>query len=124
MKKYLWTAALVTAGLALPGRASAEGLLPGRVNLGIGVSFGLSSSPAGTLGPWYLYWPLEAHFQPIAPAAYPYWPPTGPKTLPYGFQAPPPLPPGAPIPKSAASKPACFQPVGYYGPPPAYWYAP
>lgn len=26
-------------------------------------------------GPWYLYWPLEAHFVAPAPTGYPYWPP-------------------------------------------------
>jgi hypothetical protein len=25
-------------------------------------------------GPWYLYWPMEAHFQAPAPTGYPYWP--------------------------------------------------
>jgi hypothetical protein len=32
---------------------------------------------APQLGPWYLYWPLEAHFQTPAPPAYPYWPQGG-----------------------------------------------
>jgi hypothetical protein len=32
---------------------------------------GCGASPC--LGPWYLYWPLEAHFQTPAPPAYPYW---------------------------------------------------
>jgi hypothetical protein len=26
------------------------------------------------LGPWYLYWPHEAHFQTPAPTGYPFWP--------------------------------------------------
>jgi hypothetical protein len=34
-------------------------------------------------GPWYLYWPLEAHFVAPAPTGYPYWP---------SPQAAPPLP--------------------------------
>ncbi len=25
-------------------------------------------------GPWYLYWPMEAHFNAPAPTGYPYWP--------------------------------------------------
>ena len=27
-----------------------------------------------TLGPWYLYWPQDAHFQTPAPTGYPFWP--------------------------------------------------
>jgi hypothetical protein len=26
------------------------------------------------LGPWYLYWPMSAHFVAPAPTGYPYWP--------------------------------------------------
>ncbi len=33
-----------------------------------------------SLGPWYQYWPLEAHFQVPASPQYPYWP--APMTLP------------------------------------------
>ena len=32
------------------------------------------------VGPWYLYWPLEAHFQTPASPQYPYW--SAPMTLP------------------------------------------
>ena len=32
------------------------------------------------VGPWYLYWPLEAHFQTPASPQYPYW--AAPMTLP------------------------------------------
>ena len=28
----------------------------------------------GSMGPWYSYWPLEAHFQTPAPTGFPYWP--------------------------------------------------
>jgi hypothetical protein len=34
------------------------------------------------LGPWYNYWPMEAHFQVPALPQYPYWP--GVMTLPNG----------------------------------------
>jgi hypothetical protein len=27
-----------------------------------------------TLGPWYQYWPYEAHFATPAPTGYPFWP--------------------------------------------------
>jgi hypothetical protein len=37
------------------------------------------------LGPWYNYWPLEAHFQVPAMPHYPYWP--SPMTLPGGAAA-------------------------------------
>ena len=122
MKTSLWAAALVVAGLVLPGRAHADGLLPGRIDLGLHFHLSARGPYSGTqLGPWYLYWPLEAHFQPPAPMAYPYWPLAGAQALPPGFRAPI-LPPGAPIPKSAAAKPASFQPVGYWGPAPGYWY--
>jgi hypothetical protein len=33
----------------------------------------------GVLGPWYLYWPLEAHFITPAHPQFPYWP--SPQTL-------------------------------------------
>jgi hypothetical protein len=46
-------------------------------------------------GPWYLYWPYEAHFQTPAPVPYPYYAPA--MTLPPSF-------PGGPPP---------HQPVGY-----------
>ena len=37
----------------------------------------------GVLGPWYLYWPYEAHFFTPAHPQFPYWP--SPQTL-YGPQ--------------------------------------
>jgi hypothetical protein len=91
MKKILWAGALIAACLALPGRASAHGLLPGHIDIGAKfyVNFGGPQGPQ--CGPWYLYWPLEAHFQPPAPAAFPYWP-ASPMSLPPNFQAPPPGP--------------------------------
>jgi hypothetical protein len=38
------------------------------------------------VGPWYLYWPLEGHFQVPAVPQYPYW--TAPQTLPVVPPAP------------------------------------
>jgi hypothetical protein len=71
----------------------------------------------GPVGPWYLYWPLEAHFNAPAMPQYPYWP------SPMG------LSPSASIggPAAAAGMmgggPANFhggmQQVGYV---PPYWY--
>jgi hypothetical protein len=105
------------------------------------------SCAGGVLGPWYDYWPLEAHFQVPAPCAYPYWPPG--QTLPNGQTAAIPpavgpaphapvqmmtvptpgaagLPPGV-APTADALKPANFhapalQPVRYSAPVPSYWY--
>ena len=64
-------------------------------------------------GPWYLYWPLEAHFVAPAPTGYPYWP--SPQGLPGmnigGPAGPPPqvyAPPSAPmmqVPSSPAPQP-------------------
>jgi len=84
----------------------------------------------GVLGPWYNYWPLEAHFITPAPTGYPYWP--QPQALPPN----PVLPPPQPNPKPGAApdvKPASYspyyppvyygQPGIYYGPAPSYWYS-
>jgi hypothetical protein len=38
----------------------------------------------GVLGPWYLYWPYEAHFAMPAHPQFPYWPT---QTLPGGASA-------------------------------------
>jgi len=79
-------------------------------------------------GPWYLYWPLEAHFQVPAPIAYPYWP-SSMTTGAFHYQLPPPgplhlPPPQAPPPPAQQPQKAGFQPVGYYyGQAPSYWYS-
>lgn len=90
---------------------------------------GLFGSTAGLpqLGPWYLYWPLEAHFQTPAPPAYPYWPQGGGAQAypaPGAYQG---VPPGAVPNVYVPPGPANFhapqiQQAGYYYPPPAYWY--
>jgi hypothetical protein len=57
-------------------------------------------------GPWYLYWPLEAHFVAPAPTGYPYWP--SPQVLPptsIGGPAVPPPPFFAPPPPTAVVPP-------------------
>src|SRR5579862_7127285 len=59
-------------------------------------------------GPWYSYWPYEAHFISPAPTGYPYWP--APQTLPgqaFGVRPNPILTPMGP-----------FAPGGYAPPPP------
>lgn len=46
-----------------------------------GVGFGPDGVAPYQLGPWYQYWPYEAHFQTPALPMYPYW---GAATLPNG----------------------------------------
>src|SRR6202021_728069 len=77
------------------------------------------------LGPWYNYWPLEAHFQTPALPYYPYWPappPPAPGGTAATIPAPNCPPAGAapvPAPAAAAAQPAAnprpvyFRPVGY-----------
>jgi hypothetical protein len=91
-------------------------------------------------GPWYSYWPYEAHFQSPAPQPYPYYPP--PQTLPPypGYTGPQPAPgsgSGSGVPPGSGSAPgsgsgsqttgpAAFQQSAYYGGQqnvvPSYWY--
>jgi hypothetical protein len=47
---------------------------------GCGCGYGGGWGGAYGYGPWYLYWPLEAHFQAPAVPSFPYWP--APMTLP------------------------------------------
>jgi hypothetical protein len=72
---------------------------------GLGLGDGHDHNSLPQAGPWYLYWPYEAHFQTPAPLPYPYYAPT--QVLPPNFQG------GMPA----------TQPVGYHpqGSPPPYW---
>jgi hypothetical protein len=86
MKRLILAALL---GLALAaGTASAHG--GGSYTAGVnftpywGSGCGKGGAP-GVLGPWYLYWPLEAHFITPPHPQYPYWP--SPYTLPGGESA-------------------------------------
>ena len=73
------------------------------------------------LGPWYSYWPLEAHFQTPAPTGYPYWPsPMGmggmqPQLPAYGHHHG-----GAP--QAMPMLPGMHQQMGYFQQAPSYWY--
>jgi hypothetical protein len=107
-------------------------LISGQVNAGdcgpytVGGSFRLSFSCGNggyscgnggggcgcTAGPWYSYWPYEAHFQAPAPTGcFPYWP---------SPDAAAGLPAGGVVPPVAVSQPGTYQPVGYQAP--NYWY--
>jgi hypothetical protein len=65
MKRLFGLTLLVLALSVVPAQA--------QINIGVG-----KSKPA--VGPWYLYYPLEAYFQVPASPQYPYWP--APMTLP------------------------------------------
>ena len=52
-------------------------VIPAQANL---ITFGNQCGQM-PVGPWYLYWPLEAHFQTPASPQYPYW--SAPMTLPF-----------------------------------------
>jgi hypothetical protein len=115
--RHLWTAVLALPFLAAPAAAQscAKG---GVVNFGFGANFTFYGSAMGMCGPggcgpggygggggggggapaqagpWYLYWPMEAHFNTPAPTGYPYWP--GPQTMPQSGATPASYTPGAP----------------------------
>jgi hypothetical protein len=101
--RRLLALALVALSLSA-AEASANGWYtnPGylKLNGGISLSFGSTNCRQPyQLGPWYQYWPYEAHFQQPALPQYPYW---GAQGLPNGL---PHIRPGQPG----------------YGPPPPYW---
>jgi hypothetical protein len=121
MKKLLAAAVLALSLSASP--AGAAGWPPFKVEVSGNFHcriYNPQCNPA-QLGPWYQYWPLEAHFQAPAKVAYPYWPsqqtlPTGTATVP--FQT-------IPTPQGAGH-PANFHPGGIkpisYGRTPGHWY--
>lgn len=97
------------AFLALPltiGSIRAEGW-PLNIQANCCFSFKSTRGPAmPQAGPWYLYWPLEAHFVAPAPTGYPYWPPSqglpnisfgGPSCPPPQVYAPPPVVAAPPV---------------------------
>ena|SRR5690349_16217801 len=129
MKKSLWAGLVGLALLILPSGAHAGCFStcfccsPIHVDWSANACFKVSGCPVPQCGPWYLYWPLAAHFGPPAPTGYPYWPP--PMTLPaqaapYAAAAHAPLP-LAPV-QAAPLQPTAFQQVGYYPQAPSYWY--
>jgi hypothetical protein len=119
--------------------------LPFRVECGGNLYFRVLSRENGfgcQLGPWYNYWPLEAHYQTPALPYYPYWP--APQALvPGGTASTYPAPgcptamPAAPVPAPAAAaaspaaaprqgnfRPAVYEQYGYCPYPQAgpWWY--
>jgi hypothetical protein len=125
MKKLLLAGMLLLPCLAFPAPLHAWSCCPSgcpwKFEIGgyVRVNRGCACAQAG---PWYLYWPLEAHFNLPAPTGYPFWPnPMAlPGMAPGGPAAPPPVMP--PVPTAEPLKPA-IHPVGYYDyQPPSYWY--
>lgn len=102
--------------LALPltiGSVRASGW-PLNIQAQCNISFKSTHGPMmPQAGPWYLYWPLEAHFVAPAPTGYPYWP--QPQGLPNISIGGPACPPGYPAPVVAApymaAPPAMTTPV-------------
>ncbi len=132
MKRLLLAALLALPLLALPSVARAWGgfslTVPGcpwKVEAGANAYFRMSDYGSGPqAGPWYLYWPLEAHFGPPAPTGYPFWP--GQMSLPPGGPglghgpAPGPLPPLPAAPPPPPLQLGGFRPVSFTSP--SYWY--
>lgn len=127
--KKLCAALVALPFLAAPALAGGAG--GGVLNFGFGANFTFFGNYAGScgggcgpcgpggcgpgggpaqLGPWYMYWPMEAHFQTPAPTGYPYWPAA--QTLPNGAGA---------VNRDVA--PAYYlQPASYSSGVPSYWY--
>jgi hypothetical protein len=130
MKKLFWACALALPLLALPAEAKATWCFGNyQVDTGAKVWFNVYQYGKPVAGPWYLYWPYEAHFQVAAPGVNPFFPPQ--MTLPPGFGQPPEAPGYQPPPKPGYQppppKPAGGQ--GYRAPVPqspvstqGYWY--
>jgi|GEM_PF-2466090 hypothetical protein len=123
--KRIFGIALLALPLAI-GSVHAEGCWPFNVNMGGSFYFQSSRGLAAPqAGPWYLYWPLEAHFVAPAPTGYPYWPPAqalppttigGPACPPGVPVAPAPVAPAAPVP--AVPPPVTTAPSPQATPPP------
>jgi hypothetical protein len=125
MKKLLAICLLALSLLALPSKAWAWNVGPWCVDAGVTWHCNVTSNGHslscldnvpyyGNSGPWYLYWPYEAHLQTLAPMPFPYWP---------AAQAAP----AAPSQRATASYGghSGYQTVGYYYYPrttPNYWY--
>ncbi|HEY7427809.1 MAG TPA: hypothetical protein VH682_26495 [Gemmataceae bacterium] len=94
--------------LALPFVAASAHAEECPFNVQAGGSFYIKGSRGAAMpqaGPWYLYWPMEAHPVAPAPTGYPYWP--GSQVLPPTSFGGPTSPPGTPVaPPPGAAAPA------------------
>jgi hypothetical protein len=139
MQRIWWSAVLAVPLMASSAQAQQyfnnHTLPPAHLDGGITLNFNLFAGGGQTqLGPWYLYWPYNAHF--VMP------PPLGPsmpgpvfQTLPPSMMGQPPMgappswtPPAPtpipPTPNGNVQNNTGLRPVGYYyyGQAPAYWY--
>jgi len=130
MKKMFVAALFCLPLLAVPAKAD---WCPWRIDVGGNLYIrvnGPGGPGLGQLGPWYQYWPLEAHFQTPAPVAYPYWSPPRQMLPPPTPQTPPkaatylqsPYLQAAPTQNAANYAAPYHQPVGYFYEVPSYWY--
>jgi hypothetical protein len=125
-------AGVAQAGPFGPYKVDAGGNLWFRVTEQANPYGGYSSPNGAVCGPWYNYWPLDAHFQKPA-LGYPFWPsPQGVAKQAEAAAVPPVVAPAAP----AAVKPVAYQPYyptpgaapvtypsyGYPSQAPSYWY--
>jgi hypothetical protein len=113
MKAILRACLLALPLLAAPTLAHAWCCCPTHIDAGISGHLNCCPGCCGTqLGPWYSYFPYNAHFQTPAPVGgWPYWP-TG---------APASIPPNGILTDTSTGTPV-VQPAGYYGAAPTYWY--
>jgi hypothetical protein len=131
MKRLLWLFVLALPLGVVPGRALAWGELlpPMQIDAGINAHFNLHAldwGACGHLGPWYLYFPYEAHFMTPAPVhPYPNWPGSMVVERAPGTPAPPSLlpPPAAgpalpPPPAKTAPAPGGRSATSFYRSPP------
>jgi hypothetical protein len=140
MNNLLKASLLALPLLAVPTRAQAWccwDWLPLKIDHGFEIRsswhFNLGGCSSPCAGPWYSYWPYEAHFQVGAPVGgwgcnygglgcnYPYWPASGgvAGSISYGTPVMAAQQPAMP---SQAQPAAGFQPAGYYSQTPSYWY--
>ena len=121
MKRLLWAGALALPLLFLPSEAKAFCIGGYEIDTGARVWCNVRqlNFTVPTAGPWYQYWPYQAHFQVPAPGINPYFPP--PMTLPPGFGQPPAPPP---MPPQQGYRPPMPTPAGYYAPAPQAYQPP
>jgi hypothetical protein len=122
MKPLLRAGLLVLLVLAAPSLAHAWTCPPGQIDFGINAhcnSFVANVGMTAPLGPWYTYWPYNAHFQLPAPVGgWPYWPVSVAAVPNQGF-VPSHQPPQV---QPTYFQPSGLQPAGYSGQAPSYWY--
>ena len=127
MKKFLAACLLALPLAAVPSKAWAGECYLGPIRIDAGFNYHVNVMCNGQqmcgsghcydcdkCGPWYLYWPYEAHLQAQAPMHFPYWPSA--QSAPSG--------PVRPASASAAAG-SGYQTVAYYYYPrttPNYWY--